>query len=226
MILLKVVGTGSGGNSYLLFDDEANVLVLDCGMRTDLVKRALNYNISKISGVYISHAHGDHALYRNDYKLMGCDIFAPYEEIGKKASRHYKPWYIRAFKLPHGETSSYGALIEHDNGERLLYLTDMEYCPFNFKDWNVNHIMVECNYQPEHVDLEAANKEHKLRGHCNLNTAIDLVLANKTEALKSVTLIHAGIRTLNPTECVVRMQNAVGNDVAVNFARNGKEYVP
>lgn len=225
MILLKVIGTGSSGNCYLLLDENGNTLVLECGMPVDKVKQALNFNILKINGMYVSHGHQDHIKYLPDFELMGCDIFAPYKEAGKPASRHFKPWYIRAFKLPHGDISSYGALIEHDNGERILFLTDLEYCPFNFKNWNVNHILIECNYQPEYVDLDAANKEHKLRGHCSLQTAIDFVVANQTEALKSVTLLHAGIRTLNPKECVEQMQSAIGIQIPVNFARNGKEFL-
>lgn len=154
---------------------------------------------------------------------MGVEIFAPFAETGKKPNRLYDPYYIRSFKLPHGETNSYGALIEHADGTRILYLTDFEYCPFTFTNWNVNHILIECNYQPEFVNLDAANKEHKLRGHCSLQTCADFVKANKTDALKTVTLIHAGLSTLNPNDCTDTIQNIVGDKVKVYFARNGME---
>lgn len=220
---LKVVGTGSSGNCYLLYDDDGNVLVLDCGITMDRVKKALDFNISAIKGVFVSHEHSDHNKYLNDFKLMGCDVFAPYEEIGKKASRYFKPWYMQCFKLPHGETSSYGVLIEHDSGEKILYLTDLEYCPFNFTRQAVNHILIECNYQSEYVDLDAANKEHKLRGHCSLPTAVEFVKHNVTPALESITLIHASVRTTNRNECIWEMRKAA-DKCNVFFARNGCEY--
>lgn len=165
----------------------------------------------------------DHDRYTNDFRIMGCDVFAPYDEIGKKASRYFKPWYIRCFKLPHGETNSYGALIEHDNGEKILYLTDLEYCPFNFKAQAVNHILIEVNYQPEYVDLDAPNKEHKLTGHCSLPTAVEFVRQNKTASLESVTLIHAGIRTVSRNECIWQIRT-VAEKCNVFFAKNGDEF--
>ena len=220
---LKVVGTGSSGNCYLLYDDNGNVLVLDCGITLDRVKKALDFKVSAIKGVYCTHAHLDHFRYLNDFRLMGCDVFAPHEEIGKKASRYFKPWYIRCFKLPHGETSSYGALIEHDSGEKILYLTDLEYCPFNFKKQRVNHILIECNYQPEYVDLDAPNKEHKLTGHCSLPTAVEFVKQNRTDALESVTLIHAGMRTVDRNECLWEIRMVASNS-NVFFAKNGDEF--
>lgn len=165
----------------------------------------------------------DHDSYTKDFRKMGVDIFAPHAEPGTKNSRYFKPWYIRAFKLPHGETNSYGALIEHDNGTKFLYLTDLEYCPFNFKTQKVNHILIEVNYQPEYVDLDAPNKEHKLRGHCSLPTAVEFVKQNKTEALQSVTLIHAGIRTVSRNECIWAIRNVVDR-CDVFFAKNGDEF--
>lgn len=55
---MKVVGTGSSGNCYLLFDDEGRALVLDCGVKLESVKKALDFNVSCISGCFVSHSHG------------------------------------------------------------------------------------------------------------------------------------------------------------------------
>ena len=56
-MLLKCVNTGSqNGNCYILENDE-EALILDAGVRYKDVLKALGYNISKVSGILISHEH-------------------------------------------------------------------------------------------------------------------------------------------------------------------------
>ena len=56
-MLLKVIGTGSSGNSYALESDN-EILILDAGCRMKDVLKAIDYNVSKICGVLITHEHG------------------------------------------------------------------------------------------------------------------------------------------------------------------------
>lgn len=52
----KVIGTGSKGNAYLL-ENEQEALLIECGMKTDFVKKELMFNLSKIQGMLVSHEH-------------------------------------------------------------------------------------------------------------------------------------------------------------------------
>lgn len=53
---MRVLGSGSSGNSYLL--SSANqVLILEAGISISEVKKALNFDLSKVVGVCVSHAH-------------------------------------------------------------------------------------------------------------------------------------------------------------------------
>lgn len=54
---IKVVATGSSGNTYLLINND-EVLVLDAGCRFLEVKKALGFNIRQIAGVVVTHEHG------------------------------------------------------------------------------------------------------------------------------------------------------------------------
>lgn len=54
---LTVLNSGSNGNCYLL-ECENEVLVLECGVSSKIVKKALNFDLSKIVGCFISHSHG------------------------------------------------------------------------------------------------------------------------------------------------------------------------
>ena len=54
---LTVLKSGSDGNGYLL-ECENEILILESGVPVMEVKKALNFDLSKIVGCYISHSHG------------------------------------------------------------------------------------------------------------------------------------------------------------------------
>lgn len=56
---LKVIGSGSSGNCYILESDN-EALVIEAGLPFMEVKKALNFNIMKIKAVIITHIHSDH----------------------------------------------------------------------------------------------------------------------------------------------------------------------
>lgn len=56
MATLKVVGSGSKGNCYLL-QTEKEILILELGCKWNEVLEMLGYKIEKVLGVLISHAH-------------------------------------------------------------------------------------------------------------------------------------------------------------------------
>ena len=53
---LKVLGSGSSGNCYLL-ENETECLVIEAGLPLMEVKKAIGFNIKKIVGVVASHEH-------------------------------------------------------------------------------------------------------------------------------------------------------------------------
>ena len=56
---LKILGSSSKGNCYLL-DNGNDCLMIECGIPFKDVQKAVNFGISRIAGVIISHEHGDH----------------------------------------------------------------------------------------------------------------------------------------------------------------------
>ena len=56
-MLLKVVGTGSSGNTYAL-ENENEILILDAGCGIKSVLKSIDYKVSNIRGVLITHEHG------------------------------------------------------------------------------------------------------------------------------------------------------------------------
>ena len=54
---LKILGSSSLGNSYILTDNTGQSLLIEAGISLQDVKKSLNFNISNVVGVVVSHSH-------------------------------------------------------------------------------------------------------------------------------------------------------------------------
>lgn len=232
---LIVCNSGSDGNTYLL-NSNTDCVVLDCGVDLKTVKRTLNFKINHIKFVLCTHKHIDHSKHIKEYLKMGIKVFMP-EQV-KEEYENYScaisvqpmkkiccgKFTITPFEVPHDEgVDCYAYIIEHNDLGKLLYMTDCRYCKYNLNKMKINHFLCECNYQQELVSRDLPNYEHKIRGHCSLDTCKKFIEINKSEKLKTVLLLHMGAETCNPMECVEEVQEIVGDNVYVNYARKGLE---
>lgn len=53
---ILITGSESSGNNYILESNE-DILLLEAGIRLQVVKQYLNYDLSKIRGVCLTHGH-------------------------------------------------------------------------------------------------------------------------------------------------------------------------
>ena len=223
MSTLKVIGSGSEGNCYLL-DCAGEILVIECGCPLKEVKKALNFDLTHIKGAVIGHFHGDHAKYRKEFESLGVEVFAPYDTDKMRVNKQIGGYTIQAFRIPHGDVKCFGFLINHKSGERVLYLSDFSYTEFNFTGCKINHFLIECNYQDKYVDTESANFKHKVADHASLKVCRDFIKANVTPYMKSILLIHLGKDSTNPEECVAGIEKIVDCNTFVDYARPNTTY--
>lgn len=235
-MVLRCAGTGSSGNSYALMSDSRQILLIECGVNWKNTLRMIDYQISNVIGCITSHAHQDHLkeykkvlenwipVYTND------ETAAEFETVIGELLKGVpeKKWFqcgefkVMGFYVPHDNTPNFGFLIEHEEEMgRLLYLTDLEYCPYSFKNLRVQHLVIECNYIEDLVNREAENYAHQVRGHCSLNTCKGIVEANKTPDLRTVTLIHLSDKVCDPDRVLEEINEVAGNRVEVNVAVPG-----
>ena len=106
---------------------------------------------------------------------------------------------------------------------KLLYMTDFEFCRYNFKAMRLNHLVIECNYCKELVDKTAENYTHRLKGHCSLDTCKSLVNMNHTAALRTVTLVHLSNEAADPEQILSEIQETSGADTIFQIATPGLE---
>ena len=221
----KCLGSGSNGNCYIL-DNGEQTLILDCGVNIREIKVGLDFRVDNVACCLVTHRHSDHNRALRKIQKIGFDVYAPYleekSEERKIIKKVFGTYTVYAFRLPHNDTENYGFLIE-SNGEKVLYLTDFEYCPFNFKSQKVNHFIVECNYQDELVDEDKPNYIHKILGHCGLSTTKELIEVNKTDAMKNIILVHLGEETTNRKQIVDVISKVANSGNFVECAYKGME---
>lgn len=225
-IKLKVLGSGSSGNCYIL-ENENEALIIEAGLPFMEVKKALNFNVMKIVGMISSHEHGDHYKYFEQYKNAGINsacFGTGIPEYDADKMKYYLvsmgKFRIKIFPLVH-DVPCYGFYITHPEMGSLVYASDTEYIKYRFK--NVNHFMVESNYDMQFVDRDEPNYEHRLRGHMSLDTALKFISTNDNPAFRNVVLIHLSDKSGDPALFKQKTEETVKYGANVYIAEKGLE---
>lgn len=232
---LKVIGTGSQGNAYLL-ETKDEALLIECGVRFDLIKKALDFNLSKVVGCLVTHEHGDHAKSVKDVLNAGIDVWS--SEGTLKAiniSDHHRSKYfdspvqiggfkVLPFDVKHDAADPYGFLIHHPECGKVLFLTDTFYSPYTFE--GLNNIIIEANFSKEIMKRRLSDmeflKNRILQSHMSIETCCDFLRENDTSQVNNVVLIHLSDGNSNEVAFKKQAQAAVpGKKVTV--ASNGME---
>ena len=236
-MILKVIGTGSKGNCYLL--EAANeTLMIECGVNIQKIKQTLNFNFSKLAGCLVTHEHQDHAAGIDGMIRHGVNIYATAGTLQDRKSNRAKSiekhktyriggFKVKAYDVPHDAVDPVGFLIEHPESGKILFLTDAMYCPYTFND--LNNIIIEANYSKEIIDRkvrEGANpqflRNRILKSHMSLENCIaSVLLANDLSQVNNIVLIHLSNSNSDEALFKKRVHEATGKTVTV--ADNGLE---
>lgn len=210
----KCLGSGSSGNCYII-ENDTEALIIEAGVRFKDVKIALDFNVSKIVGMVISHSHGDHAKYVSEYEKVGIPVFKPYESEMERQARIYENFVVKSFPLTH-DVPCFGFFVEHQEMGRLLYASDTEYIKYRFS--KLDHILVEANYSMEYLLKTEAKRDHVLTGHMSIDTTEKFVKVNMNPNLRNVVLLHLSKGSANPLVFQKRIEGVVGTNVNVEIA--------
>lgn len=183
---LKVLGSGSSGNCYIL-ESDTEALIIEAGLPFREVKKALDFNVRKIVGVICSHRHKDHSGYISEYEKASIPVFKPYDGMKDMNLKGGAGFKIQAFDLVH-DVPCYGFYISHPDIGNLIYASDTEYIRWRFS--KVNHILVESNYSKDLVSDIPEKRRHVLTGHMEIDTTCEFLKANNSPSLKNVILLH------------------------------------
>lgn len=203
---LKVIGTGSTGNCYIL-ENANSALIIEAGVSFKEVKKAIDFNISKIVGVLVSHLHKDHSGYIKDYQRAGINVYMSTETFkGSNLNAIFTPiieslksfeignFKIMPFDLVH-DVPCFGFQIDHPEIGRLVFITDTKYSPYIFS--NVEHWLIECNHSRQILEEKIINDEihpslmdRITENHISLETLIEIFESNDLTFTRNIVLIH------------------------------------
>ena len=234
---LKVINSGSSGNGYALISEAGEILLLECGVKGIEMKRAIDFQVGNVVGCLLTHSHRDHSGRIKDYLNSGIRVYTSDEvatdiltitgertvPLTRMQKKKLGSFTVIPFRVPHNGTECDGWLITHKELGRLLFITDAEYCPYDFSKTEITHAMIECNYSEDYIDNDAENLSHVLRGHMELKTCKRLVQKISNLYLRSICLIHLSSHNSESERFRHEIKEIVDCDVNVWVAEKGFE---
>jgi len=234
---LTVIGTGSKGNAYILGNgDEA--LLIECGVNIKDIKKALDFDLSKVVGCICTHEHFDHSKSIFDVMKLGIDVHSSQGTLksrfvdGQPRAKHIVSkqafsignFKILPFDVKHDAAEPLGFLIEHPECGKVLFLTDTYFCEYTFK--GLHNIIIEANYSNEIIDRKFGADSGKeflrnriLRSHFSLANCKDMLSANDLTQVNNIVLIHLSDSNSDEKQFHKEVAELTGKNVTV--ASNG-----
>ena len=220
---LKVIGSSSAGNGYILENDR-EALLIEAGCRLAEVKEALGYNIRKVAGCVVSHGHKDHARYVKEVKAAGIPVLGgeginPTRVIEPR--RGYRLGGFRVIPIPvEHDVPCFAFLIRHDDMGKLLFVTDT--MSFNYHIDGLGHILIDAKYSDRRLDdnieaglLPEALRERIIRSHMEIGTTIDVLRSLDLSLVWNIVLVHLSEGNSDTTEFIRRIEDETGRTATV-----------
>jgi len=239
---LKVIGSSSKGNSYILETDTGS-LILDAGVPFREIQKALSFDLSSVRGCLITHEHQDHSKAIKDVLRAGIDVYGPtnlLNLIDDGRSHRFHSLTIGG-QLEIGDFIIVPVEAQHDvlcmaflilykpTGEKLLYATDTYYLKNRFN--SLNYVLIECNYCKDILDanIEAGKipfslKKRILESHFSLDNLKSFFRANDLTKVRKIILIHLSDNNSDAARMVREIQEIQElTQKDVEIAEPGKE---
>lgn len=228
MLKFLSLGSGSSGNSYLLYT-ETDMLLIDCGLGVRTIKKHFqSYGLqpNMIRNIIITHDHADHV------KSVGAlseshnlpvyttkDVFLGIERnwcikkkvdaaraniIEKGKTYNIGEFRVKAFSVPHDSMDCVGYYIEWGDIKFTL-VTDCGHITDEIAEYvsKANYLVVEANHEPEKLEQGPYPRYLKERilgsiGHLSNADCAKLIAEHASSELKYVWLCHLSDENNHP----------------------------
>lgn len=230
---LTVCGSGSSGNGYVLHN-ENEALIIECGVNFIEIKKALNFNISKIKACLISHEHGDHAGCVRDYLQMGIPLVTSCGTLKAIEAKHgqftrgrigvlpekivrYGGFSIIPFNTIHDAAEPFGFLIHHEETGNVLFATDTSELNYIFP--GLNNILIEANYSDEIVfdniydgKVNYRQQERVEISHLSIKKTLSFLRRQTLKEVNNIVLIHLSSRNSDAADFKKQVEAETGKN--------------
>lgn len=239
---LQVISSESLGNCYLLSNGRESLLI-EAGVDIKKIHKAVNFDLSKVEGVFITHEHLDHSkavpdlLYYNIPVFALQSVFDRHKKHGTSIQAHYtyktKSFSVFTFEVRH-DVPCLGFLIYHPDCGRILFMTDTHNCDYVFND--VNHFIIEANYSHEIVQeninsgkLSPIMAKRLSGSHMDISNTIDIINNHDKSNAMNVVLLHLSGGNASSRQFKERVEKETGiqtyiADTGVNINLNINPY--
>lgn len=227
---IKVYGSNSAGNSYVISDGESS-LMLEAGVTLNKIR---DVDWQSIVGCLITHEHGDHSKFaHNLLKQTSIDVYMSKgtQEVLKLPKHRFKPlvalkqqkigdWNILPFDVQHDVNEPLGFFIQTPSKKKVLFATDTYYIKYKFP--GITHMMIECNYSIDILNKNVANKsvgsflkKRVIKSHFELKNVKTFIKSNDTSELEEVWLLHLSDNNSDEKRFKKEIQAITGTPVYV-----------
>lgn len=231
---LKILGSNSAGNAYILESSSGEALLIECGLQFDQIKKALGFNLRRVAGCILTHEHGDHAKAVKEVMNAGIDVWSSAgTHQALKTDMHHRAritasgqsfnagtFKIKAFDIKHDVREPLGYLIYHPECGTVLFLTDSYYCEYNFT--GLNNIIIEANYCQTILDRrlqEGVNpkflRDRVIMSHMSLDTCKRTLMVYDLSQVNNIVLIHLSDGNSDAARFQREVQEVTGKTVHI-----------
>jgi phosphoribosyl 1,2-cyclic phosphodiesterase len=231
----KALSSSSAGNGYILQARDGEVLLIEAGVRLSEVKKALDFDLSRITACIVSHSHNDHARYLPAFLLAGIPCLGNQGTQNAFFSQDQEPFgftvlkpnytkqigsfLIKPFPLEH-DVENYGYLIHHHETGLVCFITDTAYCHYKFK--GLNNILIEANYSDEIYDQRLMDRtaniyvrNRVLTSHMEFETTKEFLKANDLTKVNNIVLLHLSMDNSDQARFKREVTELTGKRVAI-----------
>jgi phosphoribosyl 1,2-cyclic phosphodiesterase len=227
MITFIPYASSSSGNLYTVTDGKTTIM-LECGLPWRKVRELLNFKTSDISGICLTHSHLDHAKGAKDAAKAGLDVYASgntFDSLGLSGHRFIEvepnqkfiigTWKILPFSTIHDCEGSLGFLMENEEREAFLFLTDSMYSVAKFPALSV--IAIECNnlegtlsdnISSGHIPATVGRRIR--HSHMSLQTLIKMLKASDVSKCRHIYLLHLSDSNSDEAKMIKAVHEATG----------------
>lgn len=226
-MLLKVLASGSSGNSYIL-ESPTGKLIIEAGITYKEILQGLQFKLGEVVGCLLSHSHLDHSKSAKTLMDYGIDVYANKETIEALNLSGHRVNEVEPLKqFTIGDFKIIGFPVEHDvaglgyliqyvpTKEKLLFLTDSFYSRYKFK--GLNYICIECNYIKETLDknieeghISMEMKPRLLQSHFSLENVKEFLKANDLIQCREIILLHLSDRNSDSEQMIREIEELTG----------------
>ncbi|SMC17294.1 Phosphoribosyl 1,2-cyclic phosphodiesterase [Clostridium acidisoli DSM 12555] len=230
---LKVLGSGSSGNCYVL-QNEKETLIIECGLPYKTILKGLNFNLISVVGCLVTHEHKDHSKAISEVLNNGIDVYTSQGTMKEYLQQEYAlnmnyrfkliksreqfnigNFIVLPFKVQHDVAEPLGFLIHHKEFGKLLFITDSYYCQYEFN--GLIHIMIECNYSSEILEnnfkkgvTHNSLRDRLLKSHFSLEHVKEFLKETDLRQVKEITLLHLSDSNSNDLEFKEEIEKLTG----------------